>query len=236
MQPIHPLVKKLLDLEALKTWSVIVTLFGDYDGDHLTGNQIREVLGHLRIKPEAIRVALHRLKADGWINAEKQGREAVYRLSPKGLRETQAAANDVYRQDLKFPQGWRFHLIREGVEHATAIPITKDVLVAPMEAADELEGSLVLAPQHPTLPTWIEDRLVPHHLLQNARALVDVLQVVTTTEQNMSELDAMCLRLLVLHQWRRLALRLGSWAHISLLPEGVLAKSHTAVTTFLKGR
>ncbi len=225
----------MLDLEALKTWSVIVTLFGDFDGDHMTGNQIREILGHLGIKPEAIRVALHRLKADGWIDAEKQGRTAVYQLSSKGLRETQAAAKDVYRQDLKFPQGWQFHLIREGAEHAAAIPISKDLLIAPIELADKLEGTLILAPQHPGIPPWIEDRLVPQHLLQNAAALVDVLQLVSMTEQDMSDLDAMCLRLLVLHQWRRLALRLGSWAHISLLPDGVLAKCHTAVTSLFRG-
>ncbi|MEL6572020.1 MAG: hypothetical protein AAFQ64_10195 [Pseudomonadota bacterium] len=236
MQSVHPLVRKLLDLETLKTWSVIVTLFGDFDGDYLVGNQIKEILGHLNIKPEAIRVALHRLKADGWITAEKQGREAIYRLSPKGLHETQVASKDVYRQDVKYPEGWQFHLIREGTRRFTSIQISKDLIIIPVELAKDLEGSFVLSPQRPGIPPWIEEKLVPQHLLQNATALADVLEGVPAARANMSDLDARCLRLLVLHQWRRLALRLGSWAHIGLLPDGVLAKSHANVTAYLRAR
>jgi hypothetical protein len=41
------------------------------------------------------------------------------------------------------------------------------------------------------------------------------------------------LRLLVLHYWRRMALRSGSWALIALEPEGVLARCHASVTAYL---
>ena len=234
MQPIHPLVQKLLDIETLKTWSVIVTLFGDFEGDHLTGNQIKDTLGPLGIKPQAIRVALHRLKADGWITAEKQGREAIYRLAPKGRLETDTAAKDVYRQDIKFSNGWQFYLFQHEMENTFAIPITKELLAAPVEVSNDLDMGYSLAPVRRNIPVWIEERLVPQHLLQNARAILAVLETVSTTDLDLPESDAVCLRLLVLHQWRRLALRHGTWAHISLLPDGPLATCHTAVTAFLR--
>ncbi|WP_179214860.1 hypothetical protein [Octadecabacter ascidiaceicola] len=212
---------------------MIVTLFGDYEGDHLTGSQIREILGNLGIKPEAIRVALHRLKADGWIRAEKQGRGAIYALTPKGRTETAAAAKDVYRTDPKFPQGWQFYLHDDEVEHEQAVAITKEVLAAPIQVSDELGGCFALTSQPQDMPSWIEERLVPHHLLQIANAIVDVGHAVSKSDQALQPLDAKCLRLLLVHQWRRLALRPGTWAHISLLPKGTLAMCHKSMSAFL---
>ena len=52
------MVTELVALDTLKTWSLIVTLFGDLEEKELSGAQIRTLLGHIGIKPEAIRVAL----------------------------------------------------------------------------------------------------------------------------------------------------------------------------------
>ncbi|WP_298260755.1 hypothetical protein [uncultured Litoreibacter sp.] len=233
MQPLHPLIKDLLDLETLKTWSVIATLFGDFDGEQMTGSQIREPLGHLGIKPEAIRVALHRLKINGWIIADRQGREAVYRLSPHGRSETRVAAKDVYRQDVKFPEGWQFVLTREDLAVAEAVPISKDVMLVPTGMIPEGPETLALNTTGADLPLWIVEQLVPPRLLQNVESLTAVLQKVAMADQDISCMDAKCLRLLTLHHWRRLALRPGSWAHISLHPHGGLARCHAVITGYL---
>ena len=234
MQAPNRLVASLVELETIKIWSLIVTLFGDMAGDELTGTQIRALLGHIGIKPEAIRVALHRLKSDGWITADKRGREAVYRLSAKGRRETDAVIEDVYRQNVKFPEGWRFLLVKDVSAPAGSITITRELVLVPAALAAHVENGLVLESHGRDLPNWIEECLVPRPLLRIAEALTTILVSASPTGPDVAKPDEIALRLLVLHHWRRLALRPGSWAHIGLLPDGVLANCHAVVTAFLE--
>lgn len=234
MQAAHRLVRRLVELETLKTWSLLVTLFGDLKGDELTGTQIRALFGHIGIKPEAIRVALHRLKSDGWITAAKRGREAVYRLSGKGREETDAAIEDVYRKEVKFPEGWQFVLMKDAFVPAGSIAITKDLILMPTTLLEGATNGLILESHGRDLPNWFEECLVPQPLLRNAGVLITILKSASPTHADLAERDEIALRLLVLHHWRRLALRPGSWAHIGLLPNGVLATCHAVVTTFLE--
>ena len=106
MSQFHPLIEDLLKLETPKTWSLIATIFGDLDGDSLSGKQIGALLSHAGIKPAASRVALHRLRNEGWIVSKKHGREVSYTLSDHARAETAAAQKDVYRRDVKFASGW----------------------------------------------------------------------------------------------------------------------------------
>jgi len=228
----HPLVTRLVELETLKTWSLIVTLFGDLDGDVLTGAEIRTLLGHIGIKPEAIRVALHRLKSDGWVDAEKQGREAVYRLSEMGRRETSAVTADVYRRDVKHPDGWHVLLVKDGTAPDGAISLTREVFLTPKSEQSIPLGVLALSTAGGSVPQWVEEALVPLPMQNNAAALVQVLS--SAERDGLSKTDAVSLRLLTVHHWRRLALRSGIWAHIALLPNGVLARCHSIVTQYLE--
>ena len=233
MHPTHPLVKRLIDLETLKTWSVIVTLLGDVKQDELSGAQIGAILGAVGIKPQAMRVALHRLKSDGWITSAKRGREAVYRLSRTAKAETDLASRDVYRQDVKHPGGWRFHLARDAEPPEGAVAITKDVCVLP--AVMPWPGADALALDHTgdTLPDWVTAQLAPRALIANAAVLQEVLRDPDFAQIEAVRADANAVRLLVLHHWRRIALRPGTWAHIGLQPEGVLSQCHGVVTAFL---
>ena len=111
MSTVRTLIEDLANIEKIKTWSLIVTMFGDLDECHpqsLSGKEIGAILGHIGIKPEAVRVALHRLKKDGWIHATKSGREVEYGLSQNGLQETAAVYDDVYRRTVKYSNGWKW--------------------------------------------------------------------------------------------------------------------------------
>ena len=227
-----PLVTRLVELETLKTWSLIVTLFGDLDGDALTGAQIRAVLGHIGIKPEAIRVALHRLKTDGWIDVTKRGREAVYGLSPMGRRETDAVRGDIYARTVKHPEGWDFVLVRDRHTPGDGIALTRELSVAPRRRNSEEIEMLRLTASEAALPNWVEDALAPKKIQHIASMLVNVLDLTGSMEPHSR--DKICLRLLILHHWRRLALRPGTWAQIGLLPNGRLAHCHKRVTEFLE--
>ena len=132
------MVTELAALDTLKTWSLIVTLFGDLEKEELSGAEIRTLLEHIGIKPEAIRVALHRLKSDGWITASKQGREAIYEMTNMARAETKAVAPDIYRKNVKHQGRWRFCLVPDALESADAIMINQNLALLPSEAAKDL--------------------------------------------------------------------------------------------------
>ncbi|WP_370232125.1 hypothetical protein [Cognatishimia sp.] len=230
MKSTSPIVTRLIALDTLKTWSLIATLFGDLDGVELSGTQIRDLLGDIGIKPEAIRVALHRLKSDGWIVATKQGRAAIYQMSPSAKAETQAVAPDIYRQRVKYPQGWAFEYSAEAPTSRNAIVLQKNLCVVPVSTASNDDNSLLLRPRTPDVPDWVAAQLVSGSLVDLAAGLARLLHQAdhlrTPQEQTMY-------RLLVLHHWRRIALRDGSWAHVHFFPDGAIARCHAQVTAYL---
>lgn len=233
MSELHPFIAELLKIEAPKTWSLIATVFGDLDGDALSGKQIGVLLSNAGIKPEASRVALHRLRHDGWIVSHKFGREVNYTLSDRGRAETAAAQRDVYRRDVKFADGWQaLALDPEVVEpSAQGIALCKHLILAPK--CESFGGALALSLAEGPLPSWVEDRLVPAHLLKHANALSDLARRFEPLQGQLTVADATTARLLLIHYWRKMALRMGVWAHIGLLPKGDMARCHRAVTDVL---
>ena len=63
----------IADLRALggqRVWSLMVSLFGDLaqaEGAGIDGPVLSRIMTAMQIRPEATRVALHRLRNDGWI-------------------------------------------------------------------------------------------------------------------------------------------------------------------------
>ncbi|MEO0385840.1 MAG: hypothetical protein AAF234_20080 [Pseudomonadota bacterium] len=218
---------QLLRLETTKTWSLIATVFGDLEEDHISGKALRNLLEPLNIKPEAMRVALHRLKKDGWIVSEKNGREMIYRLSDHGRQETRAAREDVYRRDVKFPDGWRVVLLPSNAAPIDDVHISleRSVYLAPKGAA--LPRSAVELAPPDVMPNWFAERLVPDQVLQQAAALTDLATQFLTTKP--TQASSVSIRLMFLHYWRRMALRTGVWAHIGLFPTGVMSECHAAM-------
>ena len=77
-----------------RVWSIIVSLFGDLaqrPGDRISGSVLSRITEPMGIKPEAMRVALHRLRSDGWILSEREGRTSRYCLTESGLSQSRAA-------------------------------------------------------------------------------------------------------------------------------------------------
>ncbi len=230
MQARDPIISQLVALDTLKTWSVIVTLFGDLDGEELSGTQIRTLLCHIGIKPEAIRVALHRLKSDGWITSRRHGREAVYRMSDAARAETDAVASDIYQRRRNRSGSWHIQLFREAPSHHGIFLINKNLAIVPGEPEPLDKEALCLTPLTSVIPPWIEETLVSGMLIQLADKLHSIVVCYSTPN---NALDTIAFRLLALHHWRRIALRPGSRAHASLVPDGPIAQCHGAVVKFL---
>ncbi|WP_259940018.1 hypothetical protein [Sulfitobacter sp. M368] len=69
----------------------MISLFGDLAqgaGDRIDGPVLSAIMARQHIKPEAVRVALHRLRNDGWVTSEKSGRIRQHSLTDKGRRES----------------------------------------------------------------------------------------------------------------------------------------------------
>lgn len=237
MRPTDPLTAALVALEPIKTWSLIVTLFGDTEAEALSGKAVRASLDPLGLKPEAIRVALHRLKKDGWITSRKSGREVTYGLSPAAQAETDAVQADVYRAAVKYPEGWRAIAVEDTAELSTgAAPIIRlgrqlAVLPCSAPAPSVPWVEVTLATAAP--PAWLAQRMVGAETPAIAAALAAL--ATEAAERYGPDLTALPqhIRLLLLHRWRKMALRPACWAHIALFPNGAVAACHQKITYLL---
>ena len=223
------IAEQLLDIEPVKTWSLIATIFGDLARESVSGKELKALLEPLGIKPEAMRVALHRLKKDGWIVSQKTGREVSYQLSEQGRTETVAARKDVYRTTVKYPQGWSMILLP--TESVTLViphvAIEKGTFLVPADAPlPEGAMSLMLTAR---IPDWFERHLVPDHMRVQAQLLS---HLAAEFQVNAADpVDAARARLMFVHLWRKMALRLGTWAHMAVFPDGIMAQCHAAMIT-----
>ena len=228
-------LEALITLENIKTWSFIVTVFGDLDSNEqvqLSGKDIRSIMAHIGVKPEAIRVALHRLKRDGWINTEKSGREVLYFLSKRGLFETASVYEDIYSQTVKYPNGWQL-IFDEGEQALGGIRLSRNLRIVPKDLTNEFKDAVMLEFVDQNLPKWIEHLIVTRQTLDMARRLETLLKIYKSKENSPAPLDIIAIRLLFLHHWRKLALRSAVWAHIGLFENGPLSNCHKGVTALL---
>lgn len=217
-------------------------MLGDLDESSkssMSGKQISTVLGHIGIKPEATRVALHRLKKDGWITTTKVGREVIYKLSKDGLEQTKAAYEDVYREAVKYPDGWKLTLHNEKEANFSdfkpkGILLFKNVLLEPITADKIGDNILPLEFDRSQIPLWFEEQIVPLKILDTARSINLLAQQIQSVPNSASQLDCTAIRLLFLHNWRKMALRDGTWAHIWLSNNGPIAEFHKHIVRILK--
>ena len=239
---VRTLIEDLANIEKIKTWSLIVTMFGDLDECHpqsLSGKEIGAILGHIGIKPEAVRVALHRLKKDGWIHATKSGREVEYGLSQNGLQETAAVYDDVYRRTVKYSNGWKLLIdskdeVNEPIGSRVEIKLFKNIILAPQSLAVEDRLKMGIDFDRTNVPSWFADRIVPSNIIDIADRLNTMARFFDIEFKSESPLDNAAIRLLFLHHWRKMALRENTWAHIWLFELGPMAQCHAQITELLE--
>ncbi|WP_419911754.1 PaaX family transcriptional regulator C-terminal domain-containing protein [Hoeflea sp.] len=86
--------------ERIRVWSLVITIFGDAvipRGGELWLGSLQELMERLRIEPSAVRAAMSRLTADGWLTRLRLGRKSFYRLAEAGEAEFEEAARRIYR-------------------------------------------------------------------------------------------------------------------------------------------
>lgn len=238
MKHVEDIINELFQLAPIKTWSLIVTVFGDLDGDNLSGKELRNLMRPLGVKPEATRVALHRLRKDGWIVSHKLGREVAYQLSEHGRDTTNAVYDEVYGQDLKYPEGWQF-LVTAGANdelgnELPSIQIGRYLLLTPKSFLRDPNATMEIKIVQDEIPAWFRNRLVNEETISLSKKLLAYVARYKQIEGQASDLQKTLIRLLILHHWRRMALRPTTWAHVSMLPDGSMASLQKSATKFLK--
>lgn len=84
----------------MKARSALFTLFGDVvrpAGGEAWLSTISTCMQTLGFRREAVRTALHRMSAEGWVQPRREGRYAAYRLTDRGVARLEAAAERIYR-------------------------------------------------------------------------------------------------------------------------------------------
>jgi len=197
-----PSVAHILGGDPPRVWSFIVTIFGDLareDDRYISSRILNRLTAEIGVKPEATRVALSRLRKEDWLASAKFGRESHYRLTNKGRKLSRAAAPRIYGDTFDLPLWMALY------DPAAVAPDGLRILSGVSLVAQEEKGAMNIPLDHP-IPQWMVDRLVDQDAQVGAKNLLQRLQTMAQIS-DLSCLDRMVLRLSIVHEWRRIILR-----------------------------
>lgn len=232
-------IKALTEGETLRVWSFIVTLFGDLaraPGATLPGATLTALTGRVGIKPASMRVALHRLRKDGWLQSQRAGRTSTYFLTERGRSETLAATKRIYAQRDLTSEEWHLLIAAPGTRPAPA-PGTMALLPGVqlgMGPAPSLPDMLTLTGGLGPLPDWVRSAILGTDLRADYARFEERLgKAAACLPEQISDLDRAVLRGLIVHGWRRLLLRHPDLPDDFLGPECRIGPSRARVMALL---
>ena len=193
--------------------SLVVTIFGDAAlprGGEIAMTDLTAITGNIGVTPGALRTAMSRLAAEGWVQRQKVGRNAIYRLSDQALRDSEWAAGIIYAADPVSHREWIVSIDQNAVDDGAAA-ISRSVRILPIDQRPtEVDaGRFVLLGSPLHTPSWVKDAVAPPGLHDQFRALKAALIADDLFHKGpiLPALDAMTARILIAHFWRRLILR-----------------------------
>lgn len=219
--PVDYAISALADRETIKVWSVIVTIFGDLaqnSGDEISGLHLSAITERIGIKPEAMRVAIHRLRKDNWIESRKVGRVSQYRLSTFGYEESKAASPRIYGKP-KIGQSiqqvdWHLLLLEPGTTNQIICPnqieISQGIILVHGPVNNVPPEALSVKFDTTVAPNWVRESIFPDALFLAYKDFFGVLNQIKAMLKNphqLEKIDVIVLRVLIVHSWRRLLLR-----------------------------
>lgn len=213
MDPLKPLVDAFHADGRPRVWSLVITVFGDCilsRGGKVPSARLRLLLDRIGIGDGALRTALSRLVADGWLLREREGRNTLYRLTGRGVEEARRASALIYAPPRQGPvPAWRFWLGGDAVPSralsiGAALAWPEDDPDAPAAGGAVVSGRLLSLPD-PMKGTVTSDR----QRVEAERLDADLAFLTDLLERNAlgAPLDALSARILLVHRWRRYVLR-----------------------------
>ena len=188
-----------------RVWSLVVTVLGDVAQAHggaIGSARLQAMLAPLGVEPGAVRVAVSRLRGEGWIESEREGRGSIHRFGPRGLEEFDEVRERVYgaREET---QAWS---VTVGPEppHFDAVELASQVWLSPGDHREWEFGPPAIAL---TGELELNGQLAPPPAEAQARQNVAADAGDARHLQDAGPFDAAIARLLLIHRWRRFVLR-----------------------------
>ncbi|MEM5472227.1 PaaX family transcriptional regulator C-terminal domain-containing protein [Hoeflea sp. AS60] len=214
--------------ERLSAWSLIVSFMGDAIGPRggvVSAGALQTLMQRLGIGAGAVRTAISRLAADGWIERSRDGRNSFYALSGDVGDTVLSAERRIYAQTSLLPAGTPRSLViapeplsdatLRDIETAGALQLTPQVflcfaLAEKLPAGLRLPGATLadaptLKPGAAMLEKMAEARQVSE--FERLRAAYQPIRAALDLGPTPTPEDAITLRCLMIHEWRRVALR-----------------------------
>jgi phenylacetic acid degradation operon negative regulatory protein len=220
-----PLLEILRHLNSApsRTWSVVITVFGDAvvpRGGAISLATLTEILGAIGVAEGAVRTAMSRLSADGWLERTRQGRNSFYQLAAKGEATFAEAAVRIYSPHVPAAPG-HFRLVladrpdmRGALQQAgfgqaqPGLWVAPDGLAVPPEAA---EAITLLAEADTAAARRLAAQSWPLEALAEAYcrfvAAFEPLLLWLHHGHVLEGVDALAARVLLIHEYRRAVLR-----------------------------
>ena len=198
-------------------------------GGVISLSSLQEILGNLGIEKNAVRTAMSRLASDGWVKRHRVGRQSFYSLDANGRELFETASTRIYASE---PQSWNetFELVlRQEESHKTRAQFRQEMrqlgygspipdlyirpkmacaakadiknALAVMEASNLVSGSMTAF----IAQTWPVDELNLKYKSLISK-YTPVYQAADRGEID-SPQDCLCVRILLIHDWRRLVLQ-----------------------------
>lgn len=209
----------LAALQALgrpRVWSLVITILGDVAhprGGWMAMGELQQIVTSLGIEPGALRTAMSRLTGDGWVERSKKGRNSWYRLSKAHRAEFLSASAAVYAAAGARHDGrWSLYVLPAGMAaETTGWRLRPGVLLAPAgnkTSPSAKDGAVAVTGEITHMPDWAAAIIAPPEQAERLNAFLMRLAGMTPDKAAQLSPDrAMTLRVLMIHEWRRLVLR-----------------------------
>jgi phenylacetic acid degradation operon negative regulatory protein len=220
-------LQRLLAEYPQRASSLVVTVFGDAvapRGGELALASLLAITAAFGIQDGAVRTALSRLAGDGWIESRRRGRHSHYRLTPAGEAEFEAATRRIYQAAQVLWQG-DWHVVVPGPDgngfadlprqgYAALTPTTWVRPIAPGEVpaaptcallafTGPVEGAVATREQAARLWPLVELAEAYRAFLARFGPLAEAAALAPPADR----LTALVARILLIHAFRRIALR-----------------------------
>jgi phenylacetic acid degradation operon negative regulatory protein len=249
------LIARLHERGRPRVWSLVITVFGDAilpRGGRVALTALQDIMGRLRIEAGALRTAMSRLAADHWVVRERDGRNSFYHLAKEGRHAFDLATRRIYAAGPPAWEGaWTVAVappqsnaeLRARMDEAGFLRVEGSVYLRPEtrnapDPADALAGLLVIhgsSAEHPEAVRmlWPSEEIAAAYqaFIGAHRPLLDALRRNAT----LRPLDAMAARTLLLHDWRRIALR-DPGLPLALLPKDWAGEAARSLARDIYGR
>ena len=214
--PLAPLIDAL-HTSRLRVWSIIVTIYGDCiqpRGGRAAMTELQAITDRIGIEGGALRTAMSRLAQDGWVTRDREGRNSFYTLTEQGRALSEPASQQIYRGTFSATDGrWILAISEQPADPSkdgASLGVTRHVqLIGPEQIAERrTAGDLIVQGTPQEIPDWVKAAAMDSFLRDEYARLAALLDPLSPDAlATLSPLDALALRVLLIHAWRRLVLR-----------------------------